>query len=93
MDGRDYFSYLLALVSIILAVVGSISKEYRITALLMGSLGICAAIIIIKINEYIKRININTRDIRELKKELNYFKDLQELKQEIALLKNEINKK
>jgi len=58
----------------------------------MGSLGICVAIIIIKINEYVKKINANIKNIQELKKELNYFKNFQELKQEIISLKNEINK-
>ena len=82
-----YMDYALAFIGLVLTAAGLFSNELRLPVLLVGVVGLALSIGIIKANRYLNKVEINSRDIEIMKKELNYHRKYVELKEEVKLLR------
>ena len=87
MKPLDYPQYILTGLSLIATGVGIFAPQYQTLVLVGGVLGIGVSYVWLKVNESFEKIEYNTNQIKELKKELDYYKNYSEVKKEVEVLR------
>ena len=86
-------NYFLTLISVIATIISFLKPQYQILLLVLGIIGIAFAGVYSKIIEYMQKIDKNEIEIRNIKKEIDYYKKHMELKTEIEIIKSNIRGK
>lgn len=97
MEKPDYLNTVVALLSIIAIIVSLFAPQFQLSIFIGGLIGLAISIILLKVMEYMKKVQDNENKIKDLTKELNIQKQLSKIKKDIAILQtmigNKLNKK
>lgn len=88
-----YLSYTFGFLSLVATLASFVSQELRITIFIIGVMGLAVSLVLMKINEYINKIEENDKEIQDLKRELDYHKNHTKLRIEMESIKRMLKEK
>ncbi|HLD34209.1 MAG TPA: hypothetical protein VJB66_05755 [Candidatus Nanoarchaeia archaeon] len=92
-ENSDYINYLIGVGGIIVTVAGLFAQEYKILIIVTGLIGTVGTFVMVNMNTYVNKIHQHSKEIKEMKQNLDYFQKHIELSEKIKLLEKRVYNK